>query len=1081
MKKTILSFILLLAGYVTLFAQAPKTLTYQGKLSDGGGPLNGTYSLTFRIYDAATGGTALWTETSTNVSVTGGNLSIILGKTTPVNVQTDKPLWLGITVGGNPEVSPRVELTGNLYSLGLGLPYIATSARPTSLFSITATTDGARAGEFTHQGVNSGQAALFATSTGGNLAFQGMNSGGNEGAAALYTTNSSNPTPTLRIFNSGIGSSTQLNVTNATNNTAALQINHSGTGNAITANRPIVASQFAGNGTNTEIFYGNATGNQNVATFLIQNPTSGANAIHARTNGEGIAANFQSWNTSATVPTLWVLSYGLGGAATFRSNSFGITKPTIEIVNAGTNNAITANAPIQATKFIGDGSLLTNLPTSGLALPFSSTVNASSSAFTIGNNNGNYGAALFFSNSAGSATLETQSTGNSALNTVHNGANGIAGIFDVQTATNPGNAIWARTLGTGQVALFRTQNAGNNSATIQAEQQGLGSAASFDIQNGSSSAAAVVINHAGTGNAITANRPIQATQFIGDGSLLTGLPGFSLPFSGSSSSPATTFSLTNSASSGTLASFNSTDPGNFYPALDVNSAGGPAGSFQISNASNGSNVVSVGQQGLGRGAVIQILNPANASQALYITNNGTGASLDASTSGSNSVANFANNNASNNSSVINITNAGLGNAITAIGKIQATQFIGDGSLLTGITGLQGPTGPMGPQGPAGPQGPTGPQGPAGDSGWALTGNLGTNAAFNFIGTTDAQAFKIRTNNADRVYITSSGSVGIGTSTPSPSTLLNIVSSSVTSPVYVQNTNTLANEAMSVISNGQTGVYGQGNFYGIRGYANNNAGAAGVWGQNQGNSNSSFGVYGSVNNSSSTGVFGVSATGGFAWPAGGSGVSGYSDSPAGQGGLFVHFSATGTALRTTVGRVGFGRVPTANRLEVEGEASKTTAGSWLANSDARLKENIFSIQNASAVLLRLRPVGFQYNETFREKHPDISPSRIYYNFVAQEYQQVWPESVQDDGEGYLQIDIHNVTPYLVAGFQDQQAIIEELKAQNLEKDKKLQEMQASLEYLKSAVAELTKSGQITEKKNSSSGVSTATYAVGSNKK
>jgi hypothetical protein len=49
--------------------------------------------------------------------------------------------------------------------------------------------------------------------------------------------------------------------------------------------------------------------------------------------------------------------------------------------------------------------------------------------------------------------------------------------------------------------------------------------------------------------------------------------------------------------------------------------------------------------------------------------------------------------------------------------------------------------------------------------WHLTGNTGTNASTNFIGTTDNEAFKIRTNNSVRLTINSSGKVGIGTTSP----------------------------------------------------------------------------------------------------------------------------------------------------------------------------------------------------------------------------------------------------------------------------------------------------------------------------
>src|SRR5207249_10608785 len=58
--------------------------------------------------------------------------------------------------------------------------------------------------------------------------------------------------------------------------------------------------------------------------------------------------------------------------------------------------------------------------------------------------------------------------------------------------------------------------------------------------------------------------------------------------------------------------------------------------------------------------------------------------------------------------------------------------------------------------------------------WSLTGNPGTTAATNFIGTTDAVDFVAKTNNTERMRILSSGNVGIGTS--SPSELLHIYGS-----------------------------------------------------------------------------------------------------------------------------------------------------------------------------------------------------------------------------------------------------------------------------------------------------------------
>lgn len=50
-------------------------------------------------------------------------------------------------------------------------------------------------------------------------------------------------------------------------------------------------------------------------------------------------------------------------------------------------------------------------------------------------------------------------------------------------------------------------------------------------------------------------------------------------------------------------------------------------------------------------------------------------------------------------------------------------------------------------------------------GWSLTGNAGTNPATHFVGTTDAQPLALHTNSVERVRITETGNVGVGTSVP----------------------------------------------------------------------------------------------------------------------------------------------------------------------------------------------------------------------------------------------------------------------------------------------------------------------------
>lgn len=102
------------------------------------------------------------------------------------------------------------------------------------------------------------------------------------------------------------------------------------------------------------------------------------------------------------------------------------------------------------------------------------------------------------------------------------------------------------------------------------------------------------------------------------------------------------------------------------------------------------------------------------------------------------------------------------------------------------------------------------------------------------------------------------------------------------------------------------------------------------------------------------------------------------------------------LNVQTGDFGVGRDPVANDLEVDGTASKTTAGDWLANSDRRIKTDVHDIEQSFATMLRLRPVQFRYSDEWRKRHPTIE-DRVYYNFIAQEYATVFPDAVKHSGE------------------------------------------------------------------------------------
>lgn len=94
-------------------------MSVQGILKNFDGSIvpDNNYNVEFRIYNATTGGTALWTETQA-VSVMGGVYNAVLGSTalglTDLQLLPfDVPYYLGITVQGSLEMTPRIELTGS--------------------------------------------------------------------------------------------------------------------------------------------------------------------------------------------------------------------------------------------------------------------------------------------------------------------------------------------------------------------------------------------------------------------------------------------------------------------------------------------------------------------------------------------------------------------------------------------------------------------------------------------------------------------------------------------------------------------------------------------------------------------------------------------------------------------------------------------------------------------------------------------------------------------------------------------------------------------------------------------------------
>jgi hypothetical protein len=120
MNRQLFIILFLFTIPVVSVSQIPRTISYQGVLIDNAGNLkpDGLYDFTFRLYDVSGGGTPLWVQAE-QLQVTRGLFVTLLGASAPFNNALDftKQYWLGIQVGIETELSPRIKLSSSAYSM----------------------------------------------------------------------------------------------------------------------------------------------------------------------------------------------------------------------------------------------------------------------------------------------------------------------------------------------------------------------------------------------------------------------------------------------------------------------------------------------------------------------------------------------------------------------------------------------------------------------------------------------------------------------------------------------------------------------------------------------------------------------------------------------------------------------------------------------------------------------------------------------------------------------------------------------------------------------------------------------------
>jgi hypothetical protein len=337
-----------------------------------------------------------------------------------------------------------------------------------------------------------------------------------------------------------------------------------------------------------------------------------------------------------------------------------------------------------------------------------------------------------------------------------------------------------------------------------------------------------------------------------------------------------------------------------------------------------------------------------------------------------------------------------------------------------LSGTTGPSGPQGPAGDAGPTGDTGPQGPTGSQ-----GAIGPQGAQ---GDPGASPFSLM--GSDAVY--TDGNVGIGTTTPA-------VALDVDGDIH--STGTVSADAFSSNSALQLQTAGA-----TRVYVDDTSGTVGI-GTITPSTFVALHVAGAVHiRDADAGVTISPLTDrvNIAYSIGGGG-SNIAD---------IRFST----ITTNNARVGIRRQPATNDLEVQGNASKAVAGSWLANSDARIKTDVQKVAHALDTLDKVRLVQFRYTDDYRARNPSIK-DHAYLNVIAQEFREVFPNHVQGSGEKLpngseiLQVDTYPLTIYSAAAIQELHAMVRDRDLQIAGQQQRIEELTSHDQSQTDRVAEL----------------------------
>jgi len=287
-------------------------------------------------------------------------------------------------------------------------------------------------------------------------------------------------------------------------------------------------------------------------------------------------------------------------------------------------------------------------------------------------------------------------------------------------------------------------------------------------------------------------------------------------------------------------------------------------------------------------------------------------------------------------------------------------------------------------------------GGAASTDWSLTGNTGTTAGTNFIGTTDTEAFIVKTDNSERIRVASNGKVGIAENNPTDATLEVggnlIVGNTFTGGNAVAQTGGATIEGRTIIGEddffynvdklviyGNTtwvpgavtnGDNGNGLIYAVNGYTSDGVGLYAE--DNDGGDGLQTYVYSNTSANRPKGVYGFDGSG---YGYGVYGLSSYNSGTDGYRGVY-------------------GREYSGNGYAVYASGDLYVSGTIYNPSDKRLKKNIAPINNALSIINQINPKTYDYRwDENKFKKAGLAKTKQM-GFIAQELEQVLPHLIKE---------------------------------------------------------------------------------------